>query len=128
MDNYFTAWSKISDKFDIAPAARLYARDSDLVVWDILPPLNGYRGIADYKVNIQKNAYDKFERFRLTSRDDLRVTQSGLIAWTTVTFHAEGKLKNGMPLKLDGRLTDIWERRGRQWLIVHEHSSVPLSQ
>lgn len=125
MESYFAAWSKTSDTFDIKPAARLYAEDSDMVIWDIMP-LNGYLGFEAYK-KAQKNAYDAFDRFRIASKNDLRVKRNGNAAWTTVTFHADGTYKDGTSLTMEGRLTDIWERRNGQWLIVHEHASVPVT-
>lgn len=127
INNYFAAWSKTTDNFNVETAAQFYVKDKSLFVWDILPPLKGYVGLEEYKTEIEKNAYDNFINFQLTANNDLRVTRRGEIAWTTVSFHASGKLKNGRPINLDGRLTNIWLLQDGKWLIVHEHSSIPLS-
>ncbi|HMH44847.1 MAG TPA: nuclear transport factor 2 family protein [Pyrinomonadaceae bacterium] len=37
------------------------------------------------------------------------------------------KQKDGTPVEFDGRHTAVWEKRERQWLIIHEHVSKPLS-
>jgi ketosteroid isomerase-like protein len=34
--------------------------------------------------------------------------------------------KDGKTENLEGRWTVIWEKRGDNWLVVHEHVSVPL--
>lgn len=124
---YFQAWSKTDSQFTVEPAARLYSDTSDLFIWDIFPPLSGYTGLARYKTEIIRNAYSRFDRFRLTGGGDLRVTRRGAVAWTTTTFHAVGRFKDGKPINLGGRLTDIWERTPQGWRIIHEHSSVPLT-
>lgn len=43
-----------------------------------------------------------------------------------VTNHFDITLKDGRTIETDGRQTAISELRDRQWLIVHEHVSVPL--
>ena len=39
----------------------------------------------------------------------------------------DGALKGGSPIHVVIRHTAIWEKRGNDWLIVHEHVSVPSS-
>jgi ketosteroid isomerase-like protein len=34
--------------------------------------------------------------------------------------------KDGSKEAMDGRWTLVWEKRGDDWLVVHEHFSVPL--
>jgi ketosteroid isomerase-like protein len=36
-------------------------------------------------------------------------------------------MKNGTTLDTLVRYTGIWEKRGRTWLLVHEHLSAPLA-
>lgn len=126
IESYYAAWSPGTEKLNIEVPAQFYAKDDNLLFWDIFPPLEGYVGWEDYKVNIQKNPYDNLSFFKVTAHDDLRVMRRGDIAWTTVTFHASGKLKEGKTFEVDARQTFIWERRNGQWLIVHEHMSIPL--
>lgn len=33
--------------------------------------------------------------------------------------------KNGITSKMQVRDTDVWEKQGGQWMVVHEHVSVP---
>jgi ketosteroid isomerase-like protein len=67
-----------------------------------------------------------FSGATLTPNNDLKVTRGGSLALTTLTFHLSAKLKGGTPLEFDGRHTIVWEKRGGQWLIIHEHVSKPL--
>ncbi len=117
---YNEAWSTANpDK-----PAPLYAKEADLVFYDVTPLK--YTGWDDYKVGVQKNLFDGMASGQLTSKDDLKVTRKGNIAWTTVTGHLSAKMKDGKSLETDYRHTAIWEKRGGKWLIVHEHVSVPM--
>jgi ketosteroid isomerase-like protein len=59
--------------------------------------------------------------------DELKLTRRGNVAWTSVTFSlTSAPMGGGQATTLNARHTAIWERRGNQWLIVHEHVSVPL--
>jgi len=120
IDRYYQAWSSANPE----NAAPLYAKDADLVFYD-LAPLK-YTGWAEYKVGVQKAFFDHMETGKLTPKDDLRVTRKGNVAWTTVTGHLSAKMKNGQALEADFRHTAIWEKSGGKWVIVHEHVSVPM--
>ena len=121
VDSYWAVWGA----GDIAKAGEMYAKDADLVFYD-LEPLK-YRGWAEYSKGVIPNVLDKFASVKFTVNDDLKVTERGSVAWTTVTVHADGTLKAAGPMKADIRHTIVWERRGGRWLIVHEHVSVPSS-
>jgi ketosteroid isomerase-like protein len=119
IDRYYSAWTSL----DPNNAAPLYAKDADLVFYDIAPLK--YTGWAEYDQGVRK-MFSGFESLKLTANNDLSVTRRGNVAWTSVTFHISAKLKNGSPMEADGRHTVIWERRDGKWLIVHEHVSAPL--
>lgn len=120
IDRYYAAWNAANPD----NAAPLYAKDPDLVFYD-LTPLK-YTGWVQYDPGVRK-VLDSFASAKFTPQQDLKVTRRGTIAWTTVTFHLSGKKKTGEAVELDGRHTAIWENRGGTWLIVHEHFSAPLS-
>ncbi len=119
IDRYYSAWNSGNPD----NAAPLYAKDPDLVFYD-LTPLK-YNGWAEYDTGIRK-VLAAFESAKFIPNQDLKVTRRGSIAWTTVTWHLSGKKKGGDAVELDGRHTAIWENRGGKWLIVHEHFSAPL--
>lgn len=117
---YYTAWSTL----DPDKAAKLYAKDADLVFYDVAPLK--YNSWAEYKAGVIKAFTETMSSGKLTPNDDLKVTQRGNIVWTTVTFHLSAKPKAGGEMEVDCRHTAIWEKRGGKWLIVHEHVSAPL--
>lgn len=119
IDRYYAAWNTGNPD----QAAGLYAKEAGLVFYDIAPLK--YNGWDEYKEGVKK-VLSEFSSFKLTVNDDLNATRRGNVAWTTVTFHASATLKSGGPMEFDGRHTAIWEKRGGQWLIVHEHASAPL--
>jgi len=120
IDRYYTAWSTL----DPNNADKFYAKDADLVFYDVVPLK--YNNWAEYKAGVIKAFTETMSSSKLTPNDDLKVTQRGNIVWTTVTFHLSAKPKAGGSMEVDGRHTAIWEKRGGKWLIVHEHVSAPL--
>ena len=119
VDNYWVVWGA----GDLAKAGEMYAKDARLVFFD-LEPLK-YTGWDQYRKGVVPNILDKFASMTFTVNDDLKATEHGNVAWTSVTVRANGTLKAAGPMKADIRHTAIWERRGGRWLIVHEHVSVP---
>jgi ketosteroid isomerase-like protein len=120
IDRYYAAWSSMNTD----NASQFYAKDADLVFYDIAPLK--YNNWAEYKEGVQKNFFDGATSAKLTPNSDLKVTRRGNVAWTVVTFHLSVKLKSGDSMEIDARHTAIWENRGGKWLIVHEHVSAPL--
>ena len=104
-------------------AAALYARDPDLVYFDVAPLK--YEGWTAYAEGAQKLFLDKAASLSIRPNDDLKSTERGDIAWTTLTVHVTASMRDGKTLELDCRHTAIWEMRAGRWLIVHEHVSAP---
>jgi ketosteroid isomerase-like protein len=58
---------------------------------------------------------------------DATVHITGNTAWATALYHGVGKKKDGSKDDvMHIRVTNIWEKRAGQWVIVHEHASVPM--
>jgi ketosteroid isomerase-like protein len=106
---------------DADAPARYYAKDNGLVFYDITP--FSYRGHD----GVQKVIFSNMESERLTAGQDLKVTRRGMVAWTTVSMHFSKKTNDGRTVETDVRYTGIWEKRGKNWLLVHEHLSAPLA-
>ena len=119
VEKLFSAWETL----DPAKAAPFYAKEADLVFYDITPLK--YTGWEEYARGVQRTFAD-YASFKGTVGEDFRVTQRGNSAWATVTWHAELLRKDGGKEALDGRYTVVWEKRGKDWLIVHEHMSAPM--
>jgi len=119
MDEYYKAWNTLN----LDAPSKYYAKDPDLVFYDIAPLQ--YKGWKEYQSGVRK-LLEGYSTFKLIPNKDLQVTRRGKIVWTTLTFRISGKQKNGTAMELDCRHTAIWEKRKANWLIVHEHVSAPL--
>jgi len=117
---YYAAWSTL----DPDKAAKYYAKDADIVFYDIAPLK--YNAWSEYRAGVIKAFTEVMSSGKLTPNDDLKVNQRGNIVWTTVTFHLSATPKTGGAMELECRHTAIWEKRGSKWVIVHEHVSAPL--
>jgi ketosteroid isomerase-like protein len=118
---YYAAWNTLN----LDNPAKFYAKDADLVFFDIAP-LKYAGGWTEYSENFKKNVAPAFVSLTLTPGNDIKVTRKGNIALATLTFHFAAKQKDGQVLDFDGRHTLVFEKRGAQWLIIHEHVSKPL--
>jgi ketosteroid isomerase-like protein len=85
-----------------------------------------YHSWKEYHEGVQKEFLDTTESIKLTAGKDLKVTRRGMIAWTTVPMHLTEKTKDGKISEMDLRYTGIWEKRGANWVLVHEHLSAPM--
>jgi len=104
-------------------ASSLYAKDADLVFFDIAPLKYG-GGWQQYSDNFKKNMAPGFSTLRLTPNNDVKVTRKGNMAFTTLTFHLSAKQKDGTASSAMAA-TRSFGNSG-QWLIIHEHVSKPL--
>ena len=121
IDDLCAAWSTGNAE---APA-KFYAQDEGLVFYDVAP--FAYHGWKEYHDGVQKEFLDKAASIKLTAGSDLRSTRRGVIVWTTVPMHLTEKTKDGKTVEMDLRYTGIWEKRGANWVLVHEHISAPAS-
>jgi hemoglobin len=117
-EKIWAAWETL----DPAKAAGFYAKEADRVFYDVTPLK--YTGWEEYAEGVRK-AFGDYASFKGTLGDDFRATQRGSFAWGTATWHAELMKKDGSKEALSGRWTVLWEKRGKNWLIIHEHVSVP---
>ncbi len=120
IDNYCAAWS--SGNADTP--AKFYAKDSGLVFYDLAP--FSYHGWKEYHDGVEKELFANMASGSLTAGKDLKVTRRGTLAWTTVSMHFSEKTKDGKAAEAEVRYTGIWEKRGANWLLVHEHLSAPM--
>ena len=116
----YEAWSDL----DPAKAAKFYAKDPSLTFFDIAPMK--YTGWQEYAAGVP-TAFSAYKSGKFMVGDDVQVHQHGNLTWADCTWTAELTKKDGSQENVAGRYTVVWERRGSDWLIVHEHMSVPLS-
>jgi len=120
IDAYCAAWSS----GNTTNAGKFYAKDDALIFYDLAP--FSYQGWKEYEPGVHKNLLDNAVSASLTAGKELKVTRHGNIAWTTLPMHFTAKMKDGKNIDVAVRYTGIWEKRGKSWLLVHEHLSVPL--
>ncbi len=119
-DDYCAAWSS----GNLANPAKFYVKDEGQVFYDLAP--FSYHSWKEYEVGVKKEFMDSSSSIVLTAGKDLKVTRRGNVAWTTVPMHLVQKTKDSKTVELDIRYTGIWEKRGKTWLLVHEHLSTPV--
>jgi len=119
IDSYCAAWSSGNPD----NAAKFYAKDADLVFYDLAP--FSYKGWKEYSESTHDLFSGNVDSLSLTADKDLKTVRRGNIAWTTVSMHAFAKMKNGSTVDTPVRYTGIWEKRGKNWVLVHEHLSAP---
>ena len=120
-DKSYAAWNTCNPD----AVAEFYLNDPDIVLYDATPLK--YKGWQAFKAGIQTHLFDKLNRFRLTANNDLKATRNGDLVWTTFTYHLSAKLKTGDSIEAEGRQTDLWQQHDGKWVIVHEHTSTPVS-
>jgi ketosteroid isomerase-like protein len=120
IDDYCAAWSS----GNTANAGKFYAKEDGLIFYDLAP--FSYHGWKEYEPGVHKNLLDNAAAASLTAGKELKVSRHGNIAWTTAPMHFTAKMKDGKSIDVEVRYTGIWEKRGKSWLLVHEHLSVPL--
>jgi hemoglobin len=116
------AWETL----DVSKAAVFYAKEPTRTFFDFTPLK--YRGWNEYAEGAQKVFLAMTQSGKFTLNDDVQVQQSGRTAWGTATFKLGLVTKDGARESFEGRWTVVWERIGKEWLIVHEHVSAPIPE
>lgn len=121
MQKILEAWSTL----DASKPAPYYDTAAKHVFYDISPLK--YTGWKEYADTCQK-MFAGLNSLKFTLGKDVQTHRRGNVAWGTATWQAEVAPKDGKTENLEGRWTVIWEKRGDNWLVVHEHVSVPLPE
>ena len=119
MQKELDAWGTM----DPEKAAPFFAKEADRIFFDIAPLK--YNGWAEYAEGVKK-LFVPYKSFKLILGQDARATQTGNSAWGAATIRVDAVRKDDSREAFDARWTVVWERRGKDWLVVHEHTSVPL--
>lgn len=112
-------WSAL----DADSNAAYYTSSDGAVFFDFTPMQ--YVGWETYKNEIKK-VQESIRNFTISVNDDLSVKVVGPVAWAHATWKMDFDYKDGTHRHLEGRLTEVLEKQGGKWKIVHEHASVPM--
>jgi uncharacterized protein (TIGR02246 family) len=117
------AWADSVRQKDYEGILRSHA--ADLVMFDVPPPfksvgLDAYRKTWDVFFSWSSGPV----RFEIQEMD---ITAGAHVAFAFATMRCEGPGSGGTPEPLDFRLTIALRKIDGQWMIAHEHHSVPAA-
>lgn len=95
----------------------------DIVAYDVLPPL-AVQGADDYRKNFER-WFDSMQGPIDYQMQDLRISMSDSHAFCHALSHVRGTRKNGEKADYWVRVTTCFQMANGQWLVGHEHVSMP---
>ena len=101
-----------------------YASDETLLVFDVIPPRE-YKGADAFRKDWQ-GFLDSSDGPITIENSDMNVASDGAMAFATYIARMTGKGKDGNPMDVTMRITDVLRKSSGKWLIVHEHVSEPV--
>ena len=109
---------------DINGIMAYYVPDESLLVFDALPPRQ-YVGASAFRKDWEGflAAYPSTVRAEVS---DWKTETEGNLAYGHGIFRTTGPDKDGKPLDLTVRITDVYRKINGKWLVVHEHVSWPV--
>jgi ketosteroid isomerase-like protein len=118
MNKVADAWETL----DVAKAAPYYSKDDDALFFDATPLK--YSGWEDYASGWKEVSKD-WSALSLTMNDDAWIEIEDDVAATAVTGRAQITTKAGEKMSFDVRWSAFWEKKGKDWIILHDHFSIP---
>jgi uncharacterized protein (TIGR02246 family) len=109
---------------DVTAIMKAYVPDERLFVFDVLPPRQ-YVGAKAYA----KDWTDVFGMFNGPLKyeiSDLSVAADRTMGFSHSIQHLTGTDTKGQPVDVTVRVTDVYRKIKGNWLIIHEHVSVPV--
>jgi uncharacterized protein (TIGR02246 family) len=95
----------------------------DILMFDVPPPVQS-KGIEAYK-----KTWDLFfswsRDFGVFDISEMTVTAGSDVAFVTAVMRCAGAEANGNKIELEFRLTIGLRKIGGQWIVIHEHHSIP---
>ena len=109
---------------DIDAIMKVYAPDESLLVFDVVPPRQ-YAGAKAYRKDWEGllALFQGSPKFEIS---DLNVVAVGPLGYGHSIQRVSGTDTKGQPIDLTVRVTDVYRKLKGNWLIVHEHVSVPV--
>jgi len=101
-----------------------YPTGDTLIVFDVAPPRQ-YQGYDAFRKDWQ-NFLGMLADPITYDLVDLNVITDGKMGYARMIQHVAGKTKDGKPVELNVRVTDVLRKTNGHWLIIHEHASFPV--
>lgn len=106
---------------DYSALGRYHASEVTAIPADYSPTLEGWANLEP-RYRAAQAAFDQLELMR----ENTRIVRRGKVAWASYQWRLAGA-RGKETVQALGHTTLILEKRGRQWVIVHNHTSlVPL--
>jgi uncharacterized protein (TIGR02246 family) len=116
-------WARAVRSKDLAGI--LASHSDDMLMFDVPPPIQS-KGIAAYK-----KTWDLFfswsQDLGVFDIQGMTITAGNDVAFVAALMRCAGTVANGTRSELDFRLTIGLRKIGGQWLVTHEHHSIPAS-
>ena len=110
---------------DVNAIMACYVPDQSLIVFDAVPPRQ-YTGAQAYRKDFE-DLFAMFPGPLDASISELDITAGGGdVAYGHSIQHASFTDKAGKKFEMTIRVTDGYKKTNGQWLISHEHASVPV--
>jgi ketosteroid isomerase-like protein len=109
---------------DVDAIMKVYVPNESLVIFDIIPPRQ-YVGAKAFR----KDWEDFLTLFKGPLKyeiNDLQVEADGTLGYSHSIQRVSGTDTKGQPVDLTWRDTAAYRKVGGNWVIVHEHGSVPV--
>lgn len=121
--NLVENWASSVRTKDISGILRNHS--SDILMFDVPPPLQS-KGIEAYK-----RTWDTFFSWThdpvVFDISEMRITAGNDVAFVTAVMRCAGTEVNGDDIELDFRLTIGLRKIDNQWIVMHEHHSIPAT-
>ena len=89
-----------------------------------LKPLQ-YTSWDEYAAGVMKE-FGNYKAAKFEVNDDAQIHSAGEYTWGTATIKSDMTTAAGKRELGTFRYTVIWQKQDGKWLIVHEHTSVPM--
>jgi uncharacterized protein (TIGR02246 family) len=109
---------------DVNAIMACYVPDQSLIVFDAVPPRQ-YSGAVAYRKDFE-DFFAMSPGLADITLSDLDITVGGDVAYGHSIQHATLTDKDGKKTEMIVRVTDGYKKVNGQWLISHEHVSVPV--
>lgn len=120
MQQVWDAW----DTLDPANAEKFYTHEPNHTFYDVAPLQ--YHNWSEYENGVKSVLAGWKSLKSKVNYDGMIHSESPAMTWTTSTVDMETVTKDGKSQKMTVRWTAIWHKHGNQWMIAHEHVSVPM--
>jgi ketosteroid isomerase-like protein len=117
LQDVWNAWCTL----DPANPAKFYDKTPGNVYFDIAPL--EYHSWSEYEMGVHSVLAGI--KSGTANVDEVKIHSAGSAKWATAIVHTDFQMKDGSNSKDDWRWTSVWEKRGGDWKIVHEHISAP---